>query len=108
MIDTSDVTRFASKLASSPNPLTEEQWQDEWSNKVADEMRTLTPVNTGALRASIQPTGDGVTVGVPYAAYVEYGTSDTAPQPYAGPAVNRLARPAADDLGKRTVRGLIL
>lgn len=103
MIDFSQVDRFAAKLATPPR---EDEWQDEWSERVADEMRTLAPVDTGALRASIQPTGDGVEVGVDYGVYVEYGTSDTAPQPFANPAINRLADPAARDAGDRVIRQL--
>jgi HK97 gp10 family phage protein len=102
MIDTSQVDAFAARLAVSPEGV-EESWQDEWSNKVADEMRSLAPVDTGALRASIQITDDGVAVGVPYAAFVEYGTSDTAPQPFAGPAVNNLAGPASVDAGQKVL-----
>lgn len=105
MLDFSDVTRFAARL-NQPIELVEEGWQGEWSNKVADEMRVNAPVDTGALRASIQPTSDGVEVGVRYGAFVEYGTSDTAPQPFASPAVNRLSRPAAEDAGRRVIRRL--
>jgi HK97 gp10 family phage protein len=103
MINTSDVDRFAAALAS---PIVEEPWQDEWSNKVADEMRRNAPVLTGALRDSIEVTDDGVVVGVPYGPFVEYGTADTSPQPYAGPAVNRLIKPAAVDLADRVIRQL--
>lgn len=106
MIDFSDVTRFAARLNASPSPGIEDGWQGEWSAKVADEMRSLAPVDTGALRASIQSTGDGVEIGVSYGTFVEYGTSDTASQPFAAPAVNRLARPAAADAGRRILRGL--
>jgi HK97 gp10 family phage protein len=94
---------FAARLASEPP---EKEWQAEWSKKMAEEMRMNAPVDTGALRASIQPTDDGVAVGVRYAAYVEYGTSRTGPQPYAVPAINRLADPAARDAGDRVIRQL--
>jgi HK97 gp10 family phage protein len=94
---------FAARLASEPP---EKEWQSEWSKKVADEMRMNAPVDTGALRASIQPTNDGVVVGVRYAAFVEYGTSRTGPQPYAVPAINRLVEPAARDAGDRVIRQL--
>jgi HK97 gp10 family phage protein len=105
MIDFSDVTEFAARLGA-PIEIVEEGWQGEWSRKVADEMRRNAPVLTGELRASIEPAGDGVTVGVPYGSFVEYGTSDTRAQPYAAPAVNRLIRPAAKDAGDRVVRQL--
>jgi HK97 gp10 family phage protein len=94
---------FAARLASEPP---EKEWQAEWSKKMADEMRRNAPTRTGALRASIQPTDDGVEVGVRYGAYVEYGTSRTAPQPFAGPSVARLAEPATRDAGQKVVRSL--
>ena len=103
MIDFSDVTQFAARLGSSIE-VVEESWQGEWSRKVANEMRALAPTDTGALRASIRTTDDGVTVGVDYAGYVEYGTAHIAPQPFAGPATNRLVRPAAEDAGRRVIR----
>ena len=105
MIDFSDVTEFAARLGASVEIL-EEGWQGEWSRKVADEMRRNAPVDTGRLRDSIQTTDDGVIVGVPYGGFVEYGTSDTAPQPFVAPAVNRLIRPAAVDAGDRVIRQL--
>jgi hypothetical protein len=36
---------------------------------------------------------------VRYADYVEYGTSDTAPQPYMRPAADLAPGPLSDDLG---------
>ena len=59
---------------------------------VADAKRRA-PVDTGALRDSIEAdsieTGKEaeVTVNVPYAAYVEYGTYKMAAQPFLSPAV---------------------
>lgn len=103
MLDFSQVARFAARL-STPPP--EEEWQDEWKGKLAAEMRALAPSRTGALRASIHTTKEGVEVGVDYGAFVEYGTSDTAPQPFAGPSVNRLIRPATKDAGDRIIRQL--
>lgn len=96
---------FAARLVSSPGNA-EKQWQSEWSRKLADEMRSNAPVDSGALRASIRTTNDGVEVGVRYGAFVEYGTSDTAAQPFVSPAVNRLIRPAAADAGKRAIDSL--
>lgn len=95
---------FAVRLASSHD--VEDEWQNEWKAKLADEMRNNAPVDTGRLRASIQPSSEGVTVGVDYAGYVEYGTSDTPPQPYAVPAINRLGEPASRDAGERVIRRL--
>lgn len=106
MIDTSQVDRFAARLNTTPSPQIEDGWRDEWSTKVADEMRDLAPSLTGALRSSIRTSDEGVIVGVDYGAYVEYGTADTAPQPFVLPAVNRLARPAAEDAAQRVLRDL--
>lgn len=55
--------------------------------------KTLVPVDTGALKASIQTeqTGDmsaAVTAGMEYAPYVEYGTSHGPAQPYMTPAAD--------------------
>lgn len=55
--------------------------------------KMLCPVDTGRLRNSITHTYDAseqkayVGTNVEYAAYVEYGTSKTKPQPYIRPAV---------------------
>lgn len=55
---------------------------------VATDARTLAPVDTGALRDSIHAEPGKVVVEVPYAAFVEYGTSDTPAQPYLRPAAD--------------------
>lgn len=48
---------------------------------------TRVPVLTGTLRDSIGEDGEGgYGADTDYAAYVEYGTSDTAPQPFIGPS----------------------
>lgn len=56
--------------------------------------KTLAPVDTGALRNSISTSlrGASAEVGptVNYAPYVEFGTSRMAPQPYMGPAADRV------------------
>jgi HK97 gp10 family phage protein len=98
-----DPAVFAARLRA---PLSEEEWKKEWSQRVADEMRSFAPVDTGELRASIRVTGDGVEVGASYGVYVEFGTSDTAPQPFVAPAVNRAIKPAAADAGKRVLKQL--
>ena len=103
MFDVSDVDQFASRL-SAPVELVEEPWRDDWSEKVADEMWGGAPVDTGALRDSIRTNSEGVEVGVPYGAYVEYGTSRTAPQPFTVPAINRIIRRSAEDAGVRVIR----
>lgn len=63
------------------------------ADRVAERARQMAPVDTGALRSSIQAVSTTagksaeVRVGVEYAAYVEYGTYKMAAQPYLSPAV---------------------
>jgi HK97 gp10 family phage protein len=52
----------------------------------ADAARSYAPVATGALRDSIQVDEDGYSSELRYAGYVEFGTSDTAPQPFIEPS----------------------
>jgi HK97 gp10 family phage protein len=84
----------------------EDAWRTKWSARIAEDMRASVPVRTGALRASIRTDSEGVVVGASYAAYVEYGTSHMAPQPFAGPSLHRNIRPAVDDAGKDVIRQL--
>lgn len=70
--------------------------------------KTLAPVDTGALRNSIQmqPTGElsaEVAVGVDYGLYVEMGTIHMAAQPFLTPAVERV-RPAFEGALKQLVK----
>lgn len=64
---------------------------DELGQRVAESARSRAPVDTGYLKSSIssQRRGDVVDVLVraPYAAYVEFGTEDEAPEPYLRPAL---------------------
>ena len=57
---------------------------------VRDDVRSYAPVETGRLRDSIRAEAAGesakVTTDCPYAACVEFGTSDAAPQPFMTPA----------------------
>lgn len=97
---------MASIVTFIPNPGLEHEWEasadsrhmvDEIAEAVAEEARHLAPVDTGLLAASIkveQETLDGnpgavIVAGVPYAAYVEVGTSDTPAQPFLRPAIER-------------------
>lgn len=60
-------------------------------NAVADSARSVCPVRTGALRNSIEVTREGscarVSANTDYAAYVEFGTSKMAPEPYLVPSL---------------------
>lgn len=52
----------------------------------ADSARSFAPVLTGTLRDSIVVDEDGYGSDLPYAGFVEFGTSDTAPQPFMEPS----------------------
>lgn len=58
---------------------------------VADNARSVCPVDTGALRDSIAVTQSGtnaeISANTDYAAYVEFGTSKMAAQPYLVPSL---------------------
>lgn len=87
-----------------PNPLFGEQLQhsegvqhavDVYADDVAAKARSLAPVLTGALRDSIHVQGAGgdaaeadVVADVPYAAYVEFGTSTRHAEPFLRPAAD--------------------
>jgi HK97 gp10 family phage protein len=105
MFDFSDVTEFAARLVVSGD--IEDEWQDTWKPKLVEEIRSRAPVRTGTLKASIRETEDGVIVGAPYGAYVEYGTSDTAPQPFVTPSADRLAAPSTEDAARRVLSRLL-
>ena len=58
---------------------------------VADNARSVCPVDTGALQASIAVEQSGtsaeISANTDYAAYVEFGTSKMAAQPYLVPSL---------------------
>ena len=60
------------------------------AREVRDDARSFAPVETGRLRGSIRAEAEGetarVTTACPYAAAVEFGTSDAAAQPFLQPA----------------------
>jgi len=66
---------------------------DSIGQTVVEEMKSLVPVDTGALQASIDynVNGDDLTFEAtePYAGFVEYGTSRMEAQPYFNPAIDR-------------------
>jgi HK97 gp10 family phage protein len=90
-----------------PNPLLGEEWEHSplalalvrsIGEKVRTEAERLAPTDTGALAASIhvevesQDGHPGVVIiaDVPYAAFVELGTSDTPAQPFLRPAIEEV------------------
>ena len=89
-----------------------ERAEREGAEQVRDDMQVLVPVDSGRLRDSIriEETGNGLDVGpgdeIEYAMYVEYGTSTTSAQPYAGPAADRV-RVTFTDSVRDTVRKAI-
>ncbi len=70
---------------------------------VANEARSMCPVDTGRLKGSISVSAGGsgavVSADTDYAAYVEFGTSKMAAQPFMAPAAlsaaGRIAEAAA-------------
>lgn len=65
---------------------------EEFADEVVEHMKGVVPVDTGALRDSIEKKteGDSVTVGprgIEYAEFVEYGTSRGPAQPYVRPTI---------------------
>lgn len=65
----------------------------------------LAPVDTGTLKGSISTTVEGelaASVGptVEYGVYLEYGTYRMPPQPYMGPALDRVAPSIEQALGQ--------
>lgn len=68
---------------------------EEQTERVADIMRRLVPVDTGELQTSIQSITVGtqgvISVGTDYWTYQEFGTSRMAAQPFIRPALYRSA-----------------
>lgn len=69
---------------------------------VAVGAKATAPVDTGELRNSIGVTGDKdsrtISATAAHASFVEFGTSDTPPQPFMWPQVGLATRSLADDL----------
>lgn len=75
----------------------------ESADEAFELSQSLVPVLTGELRASghVEQTGPlsaEVVYDAEHAVYVEYGTSDTAPQPFIGPAADPAAETLVDGL----------
>lgn len=104
MLDFSEVDRFARRLDHASRSGFDNDWESDWSRETAEEMRARAPRRTGRLAASIQAQSEGVSVGAPYAAFVEYGTARTAPQPYVRPSLNSIRPRAVRDAGDRAIR----
>jgi HK97 gp10 family phage protein len=87
--DTADLDTIIRRLESLPAIV------ERYATIIADEAARLVPVKTGSLKASItvhlEALAAEITAGenLDYAAYVEYGTSRMAAQPFMRPAMER-------------------
>jgi HK97 gp10 family phage protein len=77
---------------------------DTLGNEVEVTAQAAAPVDTGALRDSIVYSDGVVSVGVDYAGFVEYGTSDTPAQPYLRPAADTADGEAAATIAAAVMR----
>lgn len=79
-------------------PAGQEAIADLAADTVVTKAKSIVPVRTGALQASIQKVGFGaeraVVADTNYAAFVEFGTRKMAAQPYLRPALESLNWPA--------------
>lgn len=104
-IDFSDVTHVHADLAAAPAHV-EAGAHDAVGDFVSGterDARAFAPIRTGELKAGIRRRSYGLVGEVvseaPYSEYVEDGTSDTAPQPFMGPALEANTPGVADRLG---------
>lgn len=105
-IDTDELRKLAGDLTASAAKT--EAVSSAMMSKVAKDLhqdaRSNTPVATGALRESIYLRGgkDYRTVGTDlrYAMFVEFGTSDTSPQPFIHPAARKAEQSLFDEFRK--------
>lgn len=103
--DTSEVDALANDLAAAPIKVTAKT--TGVVRKVARETQRnaqrFAPVLTGALRDSITSHAYGlhaeISANIRYSGYVEFGTSDTRPQPYMRPAAELAYQPLLDGFG---------
>jgi len=75
----------------------------------AERMQQMAPSRTGALKRSIRTHDGEIDVEAPYAAYVEFGTSDTPSQPFFRPALHEAEQElpkTAQTIYRRVVPGL--
>jgi len=82
------------------------------AERIADEMRSMVPVDSGALRDTIRVEVDDdevmVAVGneeTDYAVYVEYGTRNRAATPFVMPAISRVAASLEETMAAEVRRG---
>lgn len=113
-VDTSELVQLAAELAGAPGraQVGALMHNRQTAGRVEATAKSLVPVETGLLWGSITADVTGLTAeigtDVPYAGFVEYGTSRMAPQPYMGPAGDRHEPDyvnGAADVGERAVFG---
>lgn len=103
-VDSSQVSRLAADLGAAPVKVAADSTRavSRSADRTQHDAQRFAPILTGALREGIVVVGEGLTASVvstaPYADYVEYGTSDTAPQPYMRPAAELAGPRLADDV----------
>lgn len=104
-VDSSEVQRLAADLAAAPAKVAGKSAHAvaRTAQQTKRDAQRFAPVLTGALREGIDVEVSGLEASivstVRYSDYVEYGTSDTAPQPYMRPAADLAGGPLADGLG---------
>lgn len=76
---------------------------NKYAMLIVKEAKRIVPVDTGDLKRSIHKTGGaregaGVVAEMPYAGFVEFGTSRNRPQPYLGPAFAKYRKPFIEEM----------
>jgi HK97 gp10 family phage protein len=77
---------------------------EQIGNDLVNEMQATCPVDTGNLQSNIHAEMEGTDLNVSsdaeYSGFVEYGTWKTEPQPYFGPAIDKIRSGAGlEDVG---------
>lgn len=100
--DMSEVADLAADLAAAPVAATRasSEAMTRIAARLRDDAKAAAPVDTGELRDSIVVRGGKdhriVIATADHSSFVEFGTSDTAPQPYMWPQVPEASRALAE------------
>jgi len=109
-LDASEVDHLAADLAAAPARVVAESTLvvAKVAQQTKRNAQRFAPVDTGHLHGSIQVLAHGLSATIAastgdgahreYADYVEFGTSDTRPQPFMRPAADLAADPLEDGL----------
>jgi HK97 gp10 family phage protein len=99
--DMSEVDRLANDLAVAPAKVAAKTpaVEHRTAEAVAHDAEILSPKLTGYLSQNIEVHGSQAIAMARYSGYVEWGTSDTAPQPFMRPAADRNVGTLADGMG---------